>query len=1020
MKNVKKLIFVGVVSFLLSSCTLPFLDKGKDGNGIHEINIDSGVSGGNSGSNVNHDGEGGSEGGNSDEVHNPWIQINFQCSEHNVYKYANADASKILVSKDLIKEPLSFNDQLSHYEFIGFADKDGKIFNDPLEIDVSSLPPVKERESTTISVGEFNFNVEYDETLKYFIQVHLVFEKQDYQFKVEYRDDDETVLYTQYVKPKLDQYNHLIPATSNYLAKTPKKFSEDGPVKFTGFDVSTKVVLNDIVAHATYVADDNMKRVSKELNLFGYNTLKFDEEKYVSLIHNSTLQDIEFTSYHYNSKCEVFTLKAGETRFFDVTEAISKIVSSTFQLKNSAEDQKVIIDYYKNYTVEPVIDSYEAGTSYRYKIPDNKDVVVIPGYGYEKTSRYQVPIEEISVVFPDRPVKVIVLSGAKNVRFVPSSLDNEKYFKVEVEIPNTCKKVTLENVYEDEIKNYDGSYYYGNKSNPFLLLMSGDGQNISPATEIINRFTNYNTSDSFVVPSSVREIGSLNCGGKNVIFEDASKIEKIKLLSNIKQEVYYLPKFNFAFDGNMQLSSCEIAKLYVDVNSNITGQIFSDCKIAEFDVYGELTSNKVHVAIKDGSLYSSDFKTLIRYKTLTEPITYIDNTTVNILENAFERSDSFDKKEIYIPSSVINFGKQSESYDSIMVGHISMDLSKFGPDVYYGQKDGERFIKDGLVYAINRDKGAVIINSINDELSADLVIPDTIDVDGVTYPVKVIAERAFKEKDFNSITFGENLTIVETESFYFCNVNNSLEFPRSMKKIHDLPHFTNPNATLTVYAENLISLYCYESYCLDKITFIADDKSQLLNMFDTEKNGHFEVLFHDYTYTPDGHIDQYLDLHYKFFVNLDGEEICFNDFVEGTFIGSDLNYGGAFTFFPNLKKVHFIVGSFKVYNYSATYCKKYKFGAMDIKYTIDQIYSVAEEKSIEADVKVNYTKEQIIEIIEDEGFYYFGEQPNLLVYEDGVFYINSNYPNTNRIFSEPFTFELLDGSFTIKMERRPL
>ena len=81
---------------------------------------------------------------------------------------------------------------------------------------------------------------------------------------------------------------------------------------------------------------------------------------------------------------------------------------------------------------------------------------------------------------------------------------------------------------------------------------------------------------------------------------------------------------------------------------------------------------------------------------------------------------------------------------------------------------------DQLYYIIENDEAIVAapVKSSEDYYSGDITIPDFVEYDGVEYPVTSIGEGAFKASQLKSLTVGNNISLIKTEAFYQCRVDD--------------------------------------------------------------------------------------------------------------------------------------------------------------------------------------------------------------------------------------------------------
>lgn len=93
-------------------------------------------------------------------------------------------------------------------------------------------------------------------------------------------------------------------------------------------------------------------------------------------------------------------------------------------------------------------------------------------------------------------------------------------------------------------------------------------------------------------------------------------------------------------------------------------------------------------------------------------------------------------------------------------------------------------LPEGVNYAINSDGKTLTITKST--FSGDLVIPETVDIDGKEYTVKTIGSKAFKDcKTLTSVTFPSSLEVIFSDAFNGCSRLTSVVLPTSLTDIYD-------------------------------------------------------------------------------------------------------------------------------------------------------------------------------------------------------------------------------------------
>ena len=83
---------------------------------------------------------------------------------------------------------------------------------------------------------------------------------------------------------------------------------------------------------------------------------------------------------------------------------------------------------------------------------------------------------------------------------------------------------------------------------------------------------------------------------------------------------------------------------------------------------------------------------------------------------------------------------------------------------------GSEFVANGLVYEVNEDSTSVSVTRSEDNTTVtDVIIPDKVDYDGVTYPVTAIGYAAFiKVYKLTSVKIGNNVQSIGAKAFSMC------------------------------------------------------------------------------------------------------------------------------------------------------------------------------------------------------------------------------------------------------------
>ena len=122
------------------------------------------------------------------------------------------------------------------------------------------------------------------------------------------------------------------------------------------------------------------------------------------------------------------------------------------------------------------------------------------------------------------------------------------------------------------------------------------------------------------------------------------------------------------------------------------------------------------------------------------------------------------------------------------------EYSLAGIDTYTGKASASSVVVDGIAYDLNKQAmTATVVNDcyyIGDDhvelcpfYSGDIVIPEEIMVDGVTYPVTEVGEFSFAMRTINSITLPSTLKKINRRAFCGVWELRSLNIPASVEEI---------------------------------------------------------------------------------------------------------------------------------------------------------------------------------------------------------------------------------------------
>ena len=101
-----------------------------------------------------------------------------------------------------------------------------------------------------------------------------------------------------------------------------------------------------------------------------------------------------------------------------------------------------------------------------------------------------------------------------------------------------------------------------------------------------------------------------------------------------------------------------------------------------------------------------------------------------------------------------------------------------------GAADAYDFVVDGIYYNINGNNVTVASSPYSSRYSGDVIIPETVSYDGVTYAVTAIDNEAFWGcSDMTSITIPNSVITIGNETFRYCSGLQDVTIPSSVTSI---------------------------------------------------------------------------------------------------------------------------------------------------------------------------------------------------------------------------------------------
>lgn len=284
-------------------------------------------------------------------------------------------------------------------------------------------------------------------------------------------------------------------------------------------------------------------------------------------------------------------------------------------------------------------------------------------------------------------------------------------------------------------------------------------------------FSGCSSLTSIEIPNSVSNIGLF-------ILEDCYSLESLSLpfLNYILGTLFGTNIWEYHEQSNTIPSS--LKEINITGGSSIPNNAFYNCS--------SLTS----IVIPD-SVTSIEEYAFYGCKSLTS-IT-ISNSVTSIGSRAFYNCSSL---IIYCETST-----QPSGWDS------SWNYS--GRPVYWGVTLDDIIYQDGLQYLITDGKAVVTRCDTN---ITNVVIPKTIEANGITYSVTSIRESAFYGcKSFTSITIPNSVTSIGSCAFYNCSSLTSIVIPNSVTSI-DARAFYNCSSLTDTYYNGTLEDWCNISF----------------------------------------------------------------------------------------------------------------------------------------------------------------------------------------------------------------
>ncbi len=142
------------------------------------------------------------------------------------------------------------------------------------------------------------------------------------------------------------------------------------------------------------------------------------------------------------------------------------------------------------------------------------------------------------------------------------------------------------------------------------------------------------------------------------------------------------------------------------------------------------------------------------------------------------------------------------------------------------QADGGYYLdcglySNGLYYEVNDEENHTVTVYNNNEVSGNLVIPSTVDYEGVTYTVNRIGGWSFCWQSITSLTVPSSVEVIEGGAFYGCTQLQEVSLPSTLKTLCD-QSFAECNELSTLVIPSGVELQGSPVYPWNATNVIAD------------------------------------------------------------------------------------------------------------------------------------------------------------------------------------------------------
>ena len=177
---------------------------------------------------------------------------------------------------------------------------------------------------------------------------------------------------------------------------------------------------------------------------------------------------------------------------------------------------------------------------------------------------------------------------------------------------------------------------------------------------------------------------------------------------------------------------------------------------------------------------------------------------------------------------------------------------------------GDAVINGLKYYVVTKGNTAEVRGIAKDNNSVDIVIPETIEYDGVVCKITSIGENAFKEKsNIKSVKIPNSVNSIGSRAFYGCSALEDINLPDNLTSISETCFYGCKNITKIVIPQNVTAIGEWAFYnCINlkslsipasllSIGNVAFSQcNNLTSVYITDLASWFKISFYDITSNP--------------------------------------------------------------------------------------------------------------------------------------------------------------------------